>query len=723
VKNKIFLWKKFVGKSLLILGGISCIGAMGCIVVLIPAIRSIIITHGETLVRRQLNHEVWNYRLLSWAATGLFDSLILVFVVLRKHSVLRRIIALLKKWLNNHVRLIITLFFMTMAVNFLFFLDLPVAKTGLDSSWLWALNNVAYNQSYTFGSDITFTYGPLGYLLVSENYSNIIIQGIVLNISCIFVIMFLFYLNYNKKSYSLRKIFIFSMVLFVFPGMPSFEWVWNIMLFLLFFTCWVLREEKYAHTLLFISAGVMSAFSLLLKFNTAVFAVAIAGVLGIMFLLYDRKRSIQYIYLFSIAYIIFTAGSIAIFFESIHNFIHWIEISLEISGGYSAAMATYGPPHYLFAALLIIILFLHFFYLQRKEAGYFVLCALGMVAVFFSFKHGFVRQDGHMLSLFATMPFLTGFLFLFSPDESYRRSFIMFRMNALLCFLALINYFGINFAMESFLGNAYAVTQLKKNYMTFNERKIESMREDVLPDEWNAEIGNNSIQILPWELSYAEANQWERWHLNPVFQLYSAYTKKLDEYSASSFAPEKAPDLILLEYKAIDGRNMFLDTPAIWNVILPNYTIVKQDNRRLLLSRRKVYRLLQLVPIDSNTYKFNDVISVPESTDPLYAKILIKDTFLGTIITTLFRGDPSRMTIIYNNENTQHYRVIEDTLQNPVLINYIPTDFEQMGHLFNFEETGEDLNPLMVKAIRFSSRIPFLHKNSITIEWFRAVNE
>src|SRR5690349_5730933 len=52
-----------------------------------------------------------------------------------------------------------------MAITFLAILPLPpgVAQEGLDASWVQALH-VAVEQRLAFGTDIVFTYGPLGFV-------------------------------------------------------------------------------------------------------------------------------------------------------------------------------------------------------------------------------------------------------------------------------------------------------------------------------------------------------------------------------------------------------------------------------------------------------------------------------------------------------------------------------------------------------------------------------
>jgi hypothetical protein len=711
--------KDVIEKFNKVLSVIAFIGVTLCIAVFIPNVRYIIIAFAENMLGRQINHEHWYQTLVKMALMGLFGCVIIFAIILRKHRAIYNASGTIKSYLNNHVRLIVALFFILMAVNFLKFLELPVAGTGLDSSWSWAINNLAYNHLYTFGKDVAFTYGPLGYLFNSQYYGKTIIQGIGLSIFCVLVILSLFYLNYRKNLYSIRKLFIFSLLLFIFPGMIPFEWIWNIMLFLLFATCYFLREDKYIQFPLIIGAGILSAFSLLLKFNTAALAAVLAGVLGIIFLLYSRKRQfIEYICLFSAAYIAFTAGSIVVCFKNIDNFIMWLKMSLEIAGGFSAAMVAERPLPYLIAAILIIIMYLRFAYMQRKEP-IFALCLIGLVILFFSFKHGFVRQDEHMLTFFSTIPFLTGLLFLFSHQDAYKKSHAMFQTSAILCFICILNFILIPDVVKSIFKNTYLITQLGKNYQTFDKRKTEALQDDILSAEWNDEIGSNSIQILPWELNYAEANQWDGWQPNPALQLYNIYTRKLDEYSARVFAKEKAPHFILLEYKTIDRRNMFIDTPATWNAIFPNYIIAKQDESRLLLSKKDVSASLNFTPLFSNTYKFNETISVPDSPDPVYVKIIIKDSFFGKVITMLFRGNPPEMTVTYQDGTEQSFRIIADTLQNPVRIDYIPYNFEQTAQFFNLEEAEEkELYSFAVKEIKITKKLPFFYKNNITVGWY-----
>jgi hypothetical protein len=67
---------------------VSFIGIAGCIAAFIPTVRSFIIAFGETLVHRQLNHEIWNYQLIFMACAGLLVSMSLLCILSRKFQAL-----------------------------------------------------------------------------------------------------------------------------------------------------------------------------------------------------------------------------------------------------------------------------------------------------------------------------------------------------------------------------------------------------------------------------------------------------------------------------------------------------------------------------------------------------------------------------------------------------------------------------------------------------------
>lgn len=78
-----------------------------------------------------------------------------------------------------------------------------------------------------------------------------------------------------------------------------------------------------------------------------------------------------------------------------------------------------------------------------------------------------------------------------------------------------------------------------ENYAEVKRRQYAKRK---LPQSWLDIIGKQTVEALPYELSYIPANELN-WKINPIIQLYSAYSKRLDEKAPRHFP--KTPAQIL----------------------------------------------------------------------------------------------------------------------------------------------------------------------------------
>ncbi|MDR1195568.1 MAG: hypothetical protein LBL00_03725 [Endomicrobium sp.] len=530
----------------------------------------------------------------------------------------------------------------------------------------------------------------------------------------------------KEKTITRNEMVLTSVLILPFLGVLSFEWLWNINLFLVFLSIWHFKDNNKIFIISGIMAGIVSAFSLFLKFNTAALSLGLSFVVFLLFLIFCRKKSVKYISLFASSYILTTLLGILAFFKEFSYFLKWLKISLEIASSYNTAMALYISVYvpFLIVAFILVIVYIAFMIKEFKNDSRdnYILFLICSVLVFFSFKHSFVRQDGHMLIFYTTFPILSALLYIFAGDKfriAHKQSLKICAVICCACMMVIGKWYA---PFYNFTNNVKGLFEIKQKIKNFERNKTVSLRENVLNEEWNAEIGNSSIQILPFDLSYAAANNWTSWQPNPVLQLYSAYSKTLDQTSADSFINKKAPSFILLEYETIDERNMFFDTPATWNAILSNYSICKDDGERLLLKKNNSRKRIEFTKMQTDVYKFGDTIKIPETNGLIFAKIKINTSFLGKIITMLFRGCPSDITVKYQNGENKTFRIIDDTLQMPFLINYLPDDIEQTAALFYALSLGneEDLS-FSVKEFTFKNKFRAVYcKNNIEIEWFKA---
>src|SRR4029077_2305947 len=125
--------------------------------------------------------------------------------------------------------------------------------------------------------------------------------------------------------------------------------------------------------------------------------------------------------------------------------------------------------------------------------------------------------------------------------------------------------------------------------LDFQTDSSRNLAQERLSARWNAELSGikGGIDVFPWELTYLPANDLT-WRPSLVLQHYSAYTHSLDQAMAERLGSLKGPSAILMEFTALSGRHMLLDTPLTFRRILADYEPAETDySRNLVWVRRR----------------------------------------------------------------------------------------------------------------------------------------
>jgi hypothetical protein len=377
----------------------------------------------------------------------------------------------------------------------------------------------------------------------------------------------------------------------------------------------------------------------------------------------------------------------AIFDDSSVSLINYFKNSLEMSSGYSSAMSVVGNQFTLVLAILEYIIILIFLFLILQE-GYLNLSLSLLFILFICFKHGFVRQDGHVVVFAITIPLIA--LLCLLKIKKYRNLKISYFFY---CFILIASIFiagsglspvvqGRKLLLNNVIHNIVSISDL-------NGLKTEIIRKSKLdlvdlhlPNYVKKLVNKKTIDIIPWDISLVPANNLN-WVPRPVFQSYSAYTNKLDNLNFESMS--KSPrDYIFYNFQSIDGRHPFFDEPKTFFYIFCNYqpSVDAPDfintpalKNIVLLEKRKLSRCLP----DSFSKKSSISWNTPYSTETvsesiIRAKVKFQYSFIGKIYKTIFRSPPVMMKINYVNGFHNTYRIIPENSENGVIVNYLPKD-------------------------------------------------
>lgn len=599
------------------------------------------------------------------------------------------------------------------SVNFITYVN-PYDGVGLDNSWQIALNKLNIQNQYLFGRDVVFTYGPLGFLfcpLVYGNNLQIAMYAILLK-WLIFLGIIWFNVFKINKNYFTGKIFLLIIgSLFLFS--PGVDWNWMLVYLLLILTLWFCdNESKLNVGLLSVLIGFFTSTIFFIKFNSSILALVLSILLLVSMYIYERKYFLTLILSFTASSLVTFICLYSLYIKNLSNLVGFIKGSLSMAESFNFSMSLIGPWQFTLLAIIImalyVLLLVKFF---KSDLKLFIGSLFLAPFIFFSFKHGFIRQDAHMLTYFETIPYAIGFLGFYVKKDQIK-SFISI-------FIAILILSNIYIVSENttkvFYPRFEQFFNLKETQAAVLNSRNERFETRVLPQNWVKVIGDNSIQILPWEISYAAANNLTGWQPNPSLQLYQAGTEYLDGLSAKSFASSNAPEYILTELDAIDGRIMTLDCPSTWITIMDNYYVLLSDKDRLLLKKKPQNSEHNFKYSGSQSCKFNETVVIPDTNEYLYSRVEIKLNLLGKILALLFKVYPAGVEIKFANGLIVKNRIIPNTLKNHALINYIPENINYLSKIIDKRPS----NNSKVVSIKFINNSPLLYDNKIKIEWFK----
>jgi hypothetical protein len=423
--------------------------------------------------------------------------------------------------------------------------------------------------------------------------------------------------------------------------------------------------------------------------------------------------------------------------ENFSFLLNYVRNSGQISSGYSSSMSLIGPLIGLYLAIFCLILLLFLIYrLAKRSLG---LALAFSFTIFLGFKHGFVRQDGHIVLFIITVILLSSLCIIKLENDKTRTGKISFINMSHIIFVSILiscivlgrnlGYYSRikQFSPSRAIRNIESMILLadQKGFIE-RERKlaaqnlIQVKQSLKLPDTVLKTVGEKTIDIIPWEFSIVPANNLN-WKARPIIQSYSAYTEKLDEinYQNLSGSPR---DFIFYHFESIDKRHPFFDEPKAFSHIVCHYkpdsipesfTTNPVKRRYFLLDKQNESRCTNGGTGESTAIAWNTAYELPIRADSLTrAKIEFQYSPLGKLVKLLFRIPPVYMNVNYLDDTSARYRIVQDNSANGPIVSHLPRNQEEITAFLRGEL------PPQVKAFQFEVDTPRLFAPEITITPF-----
>jgi hypothetical protein len=381
-------------------------------------------------------------------------------------------------------------------------------------------------------------------------------------------------------------------------------------------------------------------------------------------------------YLFSIhvlkrkyaSLIIFIGSMVALYvvfgfviFHNARSIVDYIIINSQLNFGNSVDM-NYDVTIKLKAYVVIFATIACFNIYLIKNQRELLLTVNALLLIFL--KIGFSRAD-HYISYFIMPVVLFSLLLLISRD----------RFSKLLCLVILLLMVFLG-RMSIFEGAPKLPTfSVHEDFTSsFEERAAQRHPEFRLPDDIVSMIGDETVDVYPYNNEYALTNKLNYLH-RPSFQNYMTLTPKLDQLNVDFFNSDSAPEYILWTgsiscnsvdcdaFDDFDGKYVLNEDPLTTMAILNNYTVVRvvaaNNNKPIMVMKKNVSgHNVNVQKIKKFKASFGEWIKVP-SVDNAIVKVLpdFKLTPLAKLQNLFFHGSILYVNYKLSNGEIKRYRL------------------------------------------------------------------
>jgi hypothetical protein len=563
----------------------------------------------------------------------------------------------------------------------------PPTSGGFDISWITALA-VAAGRGLHFGSQINYTYGPLGYLTIGNIYYDQ--TGIPADfvIGALYVGMLALLARPICRTLGIAAggLLVFVLARLAATPVDPVELLMPLMVAL---TIIALRRDDELPVKYAIGISLLAGFSALDKLSGGPVGVAVVVVLAIVAATRPGISRRERVRAAGTLLGSFSAGLVLLWLlagQSLFDLPAYVRNSTDIITGYNNAVALSDPAidwQYPWAAVCIVVVLGIAFWRDRRLprmqlAGVVV---LWLLFTWIEFRHAFVRlAPGHAVLFFGAMALLSGAVLI-----SRHR----WRSGLVACLLPLAVTWQVGFLGDVptlfSVGTTGFVAQVNVLLSPNLRHAAQTQSAKGLAASYGftpaliAAMSGQTVHFDPWEASIAYAYPQIRWDPAPVFQSYVAYTSHLDDLNADFLAGPRAPRYVLRENVALDGRDPRFESPRYMLELMCRYEQVMTTPQWQLLERGP-NRCGAPVPIGSQQAKFDQKVFVPAPTNDSIVVASFTDfsqPLTDTLAKLLFKPP-----IEYISVNESVFRFVPGHASNPHVMS-VPACLGWSSRLFD----------------------------------------
>lgn len=469
----------------------------------------------------------------------------------------------------------------------------PDYGPGLDPSYVWGLNWLFVND-YNSLIHLIYPFGPLAFLKIPSyegaNFILFLIFFTLLKVS--FIVLGLIVAGVVGKSNDttsgsnrVNQWLVPSGLLFLASYFTNIDLL--IILNCIFLSLIHIRQQKWWA---FTAAAIIATLSLFIKVSIGVNSLSVIAVTLIIsgFTNKNLKTLAIQFAIFTVTLLLFSF----IILHNIDNIINWYTGIFHLIFGYGS-LNTYYHNHAIYLLIFFLSLLAGPLICKSISARYF--CLMSIIPLLAFWKHGIIRED--CWHYFGMVYFVIVYWLTLSLLEERRKPYTLLlgAISLLSLMLNAAEMDGYDMRTTKEFCGVKNMTEPFFHYHNYISKTEEytnwRLQESQLPDTMLQLIGSSSIDIYPFEFSYAAQNQlnWQ-----PRTALGTALSPWLEAKSAQNFSgKEEAAHFVLWHFQkdhygkrsvSMDQRYFLNDEPEVVKNIINHYEPVAVNEQLLLLA-------------------------------------------------------------------------------------------------------------------------------------------
>ncbi len=531
----------------------------------------------------------------------------------------------------------------------------------LDASWQMMLG-YAYDHGLQYGRDLIPTMGPAGFLILASPA----VHHLAFRLGWMLLgnaVLALVFWRLGRALSGARRFGYFAFLLLVVA--PYAESMQGLALLILGLV--LLRPELRAQPLRSAGTAALIGVLALFKFTHLTLAAAVIAAAGIHgFYRGGLRRSLSIAGGFSAG----LTGGWLLLGQPLAALPAFLSLSAEISGGYVDGMSIFEGPGLITLGLGCLVAsgayVWNYWRGETDRARAHATVVMLATAWFLNWKHGFVRADGHTLTLFITC-LLPALAFPALAQETATTA-----KHRILALLVILGFAGIWTGYAPALTQALATFNLRvgdnlsllaelrhpHTYAARARADFAQFAQDHRLPRITALVGANPVDVLGTEQSLAMLDDFH-YTPRPVFQNYCTLTPRLAALNEAFYASAHAPRFVLQKYQTIDGRVPALDDARVLVQVFTHYALIAEENGWLLWEKITPPHPLEPLPLSQSTVEFGQTMTVPSvTTGGLWVQVEVRPTLLGRLRALLYK--PPHLTLDLTDDTgvTSSYRLV-----------------------------------------------------------------